>query len=108
MRNWCPRPWRGVPLRGSAGPASSVQPASVAAALGDSVVRTALIWALAEATARGGRKDLGKAETLRGIGRRLGVRAAWQELAVLPLDRLKRLIEQEILPPSATVAPHAP
>lgn len=75
--------------------------------LGDSVVRTALIWALAEATTGGGRKDLGKAEALRGIGRRIGVRAAWQELAVLPLDRLKRLIEQEILPRAAT-ASHAP
>ena len=75
--------------------------------LGDSVVRTALIWALAEATAGGERKDLGKAEALRGIGRRIGVRAAWQELAV-PLDRLKRLLEEGILPRAATVASHAP
>ena len=76
--------------------------------LGDSVVRTALIWALAEATAGAERKDLGKAEALRSIGRRIGVRAAWQELAVLPLDRLKRLIEQEILPADTAVVPQAP
>lgn len=72
--------------------------------LGDTNVRAALIWSLAESVApdphapeeENPRSYLSESE-LQRVVRLIGIRSAWQELGVFPLDRLKALIEQEFL-----------
>ncbi len=69
--------------------------------LGDTNVRTALIWALSELVSdgrdNGDNKKYFQGATIKKISRQIGVRAAWQELGVFPVRELKPIIEQEFL-----------
>ncbi len=65
------------------------------AVLGDSKVRSALIWAVSERLDEPG---LLVADTIRTISRQIGIRAAWQELAVFETSDLKQLMAREFLP----------
>ena len=66
--------------------------------VGDTGVRTALVWALSELVGDKARSQLFTVKGLTQVGRILGIRLAWQELSVLPLEELKVLILREILP----------
>lgn len=66
--------------------------------VGDTGVRTALVWALSELVDDKARSQLFTVKGLTQVGRILGIRLAWQELSVLPLEKLKVLILREILP----------
>lgn len=66
--------------------------------VGDTGVRTALVWALSELVDDKARSQLFTVKGLTQVGRILGIRLAWQELSVLPLEELKILILREILP----------
>lgn len=66
--------------------------------VGDTGVRTALVWALSELVGDKARSQLFTVQGLTQVGRLLGIRLAWQELSVLPLEELKVLILREILP----------
>ena len=66
--------------------------------LGDSNVRSALIWALAECADEGGTdKDFFTSAGLRKISKQIGVRSAWQELGVFPVAGLKDIMREEFL-----------
>lgn len=66
--------------------------------LGDTKVRTALIWALSELKGEKGKEALFLVKTLKQISRQIGVRLAWQELAVFDVEELKDIMEREFLP----------
>ena len=63
---------------------------------GDETIRAALIWALSD---KKGSKSSSHftSKGLDKIIKRIGVRIAWQELAVFSPEELKRLLEQEFL-----------
>ena len=63
---------------------------------GDAIIRATLIWALSE---KMGSKNpsLFVADKLTKIIKKIGVRLAWQELAVFPPEDLKALFETEFL-----------
>ena len=65
--------------------------------LGDTNVRTALIWALSELVEDESKEGLFKRETLNKISRQIGIRSAWQELGVFSVNDLKRIMEQDFL-----------
>ena len=65
--------------------------------LGDTNVRTALIWALSELVDNDKNTDLFKVGTLSEISRKIGIRSAWQELGVFSIDELKSIMDQQIL-----------
>ena len=65
--------------------------------LGDTNVRTALIWALSELVENKNQKRLFIGKALRNISRQIGIRAAWQELGMFSIDDLKQIIEQQFL-----------
>ena len=66
--------------------------------LGARNVRYSLIWALADLIEKQPDHEvLQKTSTLRNICRLLGVRCAWQELGILELSEIKKLIEKNIL-----------
>lgn len=71
--------------------------------LGDTKVRTALIWALADLAAgdSGGTDPVLTSKGLKSALRRVGIRSAWQELGVLPVDQLRTLMQREFLPDPA-------
>lgn len=70
--------------------------------LGDNKVRHALIWRLAEILETDPKSKLLKLTSLNDFCRLLGVRCAWQELGILDLAEVKKLIQDEIL--SSTLA----
>ena len=65
--------------------------------LGDTNVRTALIWALSELVGDSDNAELFKAKTLSQISRKIGIRSAWQELGVFSIGELKSIMDQQIL-----------
>ncbi len=65
--------------------------------LGDNKVRYALIWCLAEILEKDPDSKLLSLASLNDFCRSLGVRCAWQELGILDLTDVKRLIHDEIL-----------
>ena len=69
--------------------------------LGDSNVRTALVWALSELVEGKdedkNKKQLFQVETLEVICRKIGIRSAWQELGVFSIEDLKQIMEQQFL-----------
>lgn len=65
--------------------------------LGDTNVRTSLIWALSELKKDESMKQLFKVKTLENISRQIGIRSAWQELGVFSVKDLKQIMETEFL-----------
>ena len=69
--------------------------------LGDSNVRTALIWALSELVEGKdedkNKKQLFQVEALKKISRKIGIRSAWQELGVFSIEDLKQIMERQFL-----------
>lgn len=65
--------------------------------VGDSNVRSALVWALSELDKEGQQDDVFKTEGLRRIGRMIGIRLAWQELSVLSVPQIKDVIHEDII-----------
>ena len=61
--------------------------------VGDVKVRTALIWALSEFVDEEGKMHLFQAKRLGTILRLIGIRSAWQELGVFPIEELKELMK---------------
>ena len=66
--------------------------------LGSSKVRYALIWVLADILEEDPNSKLLQTSALARLCRLLGVRCAWQELGILELVEIKKLIEEEIIP----------
>lgn len=66
--------------------------------LGDASVRTAMVWALADMRRESPRNAVFTSQGLKSVLRRIGIRSAWQELGVLPVDALRELMEHEFLP----------
>lgn len=64
---------------------------------GDTKIRASLIWALSDLLDDENKKPLFVAKNLEKIIKRVGVRLAWQELAVFPSKELKALFEKEFL-----------
>lgn len=64
---------------------------------GDTNIRAALIWALSDLLDDKSKKTLFEADTLKKVIKQVGVRLAWQELAVFSPDKLKTLFEKEFL-----------
>lgn len=65
---------------------------------GDEKIRAALIWSLSERVKKEKKKSaLFSSKTLDNIIKRIGVRLAWQELAVFEPNELKVLFESEYL-----------
>ena len=69
--------------------------------LGDSNVRTALIWALSELVEGKdedkNKKQLFQVEALKKISRKIGIRSSWQELGVFSVEDLKQIMERHFL-----------
>ena len=65
--------------------------------LGDSNVRTALIWALSELIDDKKYAAIFNTNSLQQIAKLIGIRSAWQELAVFEPKDLKLIIEQEFI-----------
>ena len=69
--------------------------------IGDSNVRSALVWALSEFDENNLPEDVpDDIFEVSGIGRMtvaIGIRSAWQELSVLPVPQLKRIMHEEII-----------
>ena len=69
--------------------------------LGDSNVRTALIWALSELVEGKdedkNKKQLFQVEALKKISRKIGIRSSWQELGVFSVKDLKQIMERQFL-----------
>ena len=65
--------------------------------LGDTNVRTALIWALSELVEDESKEELFKRKTLNKISRQIGIRSAWQELGVFSVNDLKHIMERDFL-----------
>lgn len=65
--------------------------------LGDAKVRTALIWALSDFINDEDRKYLFHEKVLRRIERLIGIRSAWQELGIFPIEELKKIIKDEFI-----------
>lgn len=65
--------------------------------LGDSNVRSALIWALAEYVDDKTKDHLFTNNGIKKVSREIGIRSAWQELGVFPVDRLKQIMQNEFL-----------
>ena len=65
--------------------------------LGDSSVRTALVWALSERTSDSSDSKLFIQNTLKEIHRRIGVYSASQELAIYSPKELKKIIEDKFI-----------
>ena len=69
--------------------------------LGDTNVRTALIWALSELVEDKdkdeNKKQLFQVKALKNISRQIGIRSAWQEMGIFPVEELKRIMEQQFL-----------
>ena len=69
--------------------------------LGDTNVRTALIWALSELVEGKNedenKKQLFQVKTLKNISRQIGIRSAWQEMGIFPVEELKRIMDQQFL-----------
>lgn len=75
--------------------------------LGDARVRTALVWALSEANQE--QPDaLFTKPGLNRIHRAIGIRLAWQELGVLPVEEIKTLLAKDFLPLAADRTESAP
>ncbi len=68
------------------------------AVLGDSKVRSALIWALSEWVEDDSKQTLFQSKTIQRISRQIGIRCAWQELGAFEARDLKQMIEQDFLP----------
>ena len=66
--------------------------------LGSSKVRYALIWVLADILEEDPNSKILQTSALARLCRLLGVRCAWQELGILELVEIKKLIEEEIIP----------
>ena len=66
--------------------------------LGDSKVRTSLIWALSSFVNDADSKHLFQSKSVQSIRRLLGIRSAWQELAVFDTVELKHIMENNIIP----------
>ena len=66
--------------------------------LGDTSVRTALIWALSEMVDDESKSHLFTGKALKDISRQIGIRSAWQELGVFSVKELKPLLEAEVIP----------
>ncbi len=64
---------------------------------GDVKVRTALIWALSELMDDPDKERLFQGKSLKRVQRRIGVRAAWQELGVFPVEQLKEMMKNEFI-----------
>ena len=64
---------------------------------GDEKIRAALIWALSEKKESSGEADLFVVDKLRPIIKKIGVRLAWQELAIFSPQELKSLYENEFI-----------
>lgn len=65
--------------------------------MGDSKVRTALIWALSEINRDRYDKLLFQDKGIIKISRQIGIRSAWQELAIFSIKDLKKIMKQEFL-----------
>ena len=66
--------------------------------LGDSKIRIALIWALSESVNDAEKAALYKANLLKNqIIKRIGIRSAWQELAIFSVEELKELMETKFM-----------
>ena len=65
--------------------------------LGDTKVLSALIWALSELVDDQNNERIFVSDALVNISRRIGIRAAWQELAVFSMDDLKQVMERDFL-----------
>jgi hypothetical protein len=63
---------------------------------GDGMIRAVLIWSLSERL-KDKKSDLFIANNLTSIIKKIGVRLAWQELAVFSSDELKKIYEEEFL-----------
>ena len=65
--------------------------------LGDTNVRTSLIWALSELVEDKNKKHLFLGTTLHKVSQQIGIRSAWQELGVFSVNELKLIMEQQFL-----------
>ncbi len=65
--------------------------------LGDTKVRNALIWALSELLNDKKMAHLFKVKKLEQVCKHIGLRSAWQELAIYPIEELKKIMENEFL-----------
>lgn len=65
--------------------------------VGDSKVRSALIWALSELDREKAPDDVFIVKGLERIGRAIGIRLAWQELGVLSVSEIKDVMHEEII-----------
>ena len=65
--------------------------------VGDSKIRSALIWALSELDENKAPDDVFIVKGLERIGRAIGIRLAWQELGVLTVPQIKDVIHKEII-----------
>lgn len=65
--------------------------------LGDSNVRSALIWALAEYVDDQTKAHLFTNKGIKKVSREIGIRSAWQELGVFSVDDLKQIMQNEFL-----------
>ena len=71
--------------------------------LGDSKVRTALIWALSELEKNKYDKQIFQDKKgIKKISRQIGIRSAWQELAIFSVEDLKQIMERQFLSQFAT------
>ena len=65
--------------------------------LGDSNVRTALIWALSELNKNEYDKQIFESDGIVKVSRQIGIRTAWQELGIFSVKDLKKIMKQEFL-----------
>lgn len=65
--------------------------------VGDSKIRSALIWALSELDESKAPNDVFIVKGLERIGRAIGIRLAWQELGVLSVPQIKNVMHKEII-----------
>lgn len=65
--------------------------------VGDSKIRSALIWALSELDESEAPDDVFIVKGLDRIGRAIGIRLAWQELGVLSVPQIKDVMHKEII-----------
>lgn len=66
--------------------------------VGDSKIRSALVWALSELDDSKAPSDAFVVKGLERIGRAIGIRLAWQELGVLSVPQIKDVMHKEIIP----------
>ncbi len=65
--------------------------------VGDSKIRSALVWALSELDGGKAPDDVFKVKGLERIARVIGIRLAWQELGVLSVPEIKNVMHEEII-----------